>query len=52
MRLVVEGKSKIFIAGCSLCDRRLTLVMRIVDFSHPVVIRDMHEPDVAYKAEK
>lgn len=47
---MAKKKVEIFIAGCALCDDTIDLVMRIVDSSHEVVIRNIHNSDVAAKA--
>ena len=46
-----KRKIEVFSAGCSICDRTVELVKRIACDSCEVNVLDMHDADVAKRAE-
>jgi glutaredoxin 3 len=47
-----KKKIEVFSAGCSTCKDTIDLVKRIAGSSHEVVVRDMHQADVASQAKR
>ena len=50
--MATKKKVEVFTAGCSTCEETIELIKRIVGSLHEVVIHDMHESEVASKAEQ
>ncbi len=48
--MTTKNKIEVFSAGCSTCKETIELVKRIAGSSHDVVIHDMNQSEVAYKA--
>ena len=48
----MSKKIEVFSAGCSTCQQTIEMVKRLAGSSHEVMIQDMHESDVAAKANR